>query len=173
MYHQKNADFLFFSRVMHVTVKTPSVGRSDTISYVTHITDLGQLLSRILRKSENIDTSNVTDRPVGPNVTDRTVEMIQMSQIEQLRWSKCHGSTSWDEPNVTDRSVEYQMSQIDQLRWPKCHILNQIYTSNIETRDFADRCHLGLTSLWPQCHGPPKNHNVTFWPSRWHRFPVF
>ena len=181
---------------MPVTVKTPSVGRSDTISYVTHITDLGQLLSRILRKSENIDTSNVTDRPVGmsqmsqieqlrwskchgstrwddPNVTHWLVEMIQMSQTDQLRWPKCHGSTSWDEPNVTDRSVEYQMSQIDQLRWPKCHILNQIYTSNIETRDFADRCHLGLTSLWPQCHGPPKNHNVTFWPSRWHRFPVF
>ena len=45
----------FVSRVMHVTVKTPLAGQSDTISYVTHITDLRELLSRILWKSENID----------------------------------------------------------------------------------------------------------------------
>ena len=99
MYHQKNADFLFFSRVMHVTVKTSSVGRSDTISYVTHIIDLGQLLSRILRK----------------------ISIPQMLQIDQLGCPKCHRSNSWDDPNVTDRPVEMsQMSQIDQLS-TKCH----------------------------------------------------
>ena len=132
MYHQKNADFLFFSRVMHVTVKTSSVGRSDTISYVTHTIDLGQLLSRILRKISipqmlQIDQlgcpkchrSNSWD---DPNVTDRPVEMIQMSQIDQVRWSKCHTLISWDDPNVTDWPVEMtQMSRIDQLRWAECH----------------------------------------------------
>ena len=86
----------FVSRVMHVTVKTPLAGQSDTISYVTHITDLRELLSRILWNPK-ISI---------PNVTDWSLEMTQMSRIDP----KCHILNQIYTSNIETRDFCRSMS---------------------------------------------------------------